>query len=76
MKVYKAQLAMNREMSNKLRSLGVPFFGTRSDLVKPAGNEASEPHMDTKDGKAMIDEAELMNLQRRMLTMLEELCND
>lgn len=77
MKVYKAQMQMNREMSNKLRSLGVPFFGTRSDLVRPAGKEVPEPRTDgTKDGKVMIDEAELVKLQRKMLAMLEELCND
>jgi hypothetical protein len=73
MKVYKAQMEMNREMSNRLRGLGVPFFGTRSDLVRPAGKEPTES---TKDGKVMIDEAELVKLQRKMLTMLEELCND
>lgn len=77
MKVYKAQMQMTREMSNKLRSLGVPFFGTRSDLVRSAGKKGPELHTEsTKDGKVMIDEAELVKLQRKMLTMLEELCND
>lgn len=77
MKVYKAQMQMNREMSNKLRSLGVPFFGTRSDLVRPAGKEASATGTESiQDGKVMIDEVELVKLQRRMLTILEDLCND
>ncbi len=77
MKVYRAQMQMTREMSNNLRNLGVPFFGTRSDLVRPAGREGTAPSADgPKDGKVMIDEAELVKLQRRMLTILEELCND
>jgi len=77
MKVYRAQMQMTREMSNNLRNLGVPFFGTRSDLVRPAGKEGTVPSAEsTKDGKIMIDEAELVKLQRKMLTILEDLCND
>ncbi|KAE8453778.1 hypothetical protein EG329_009290 [Mollisiaceae sp. DMI_Dod_QoI] len=77
MKVYRAQMQMTREMSNNLRNLGVPFFGTRSDLVRPAGREGTASSADgSKDGKVMIDEAELVKLQRRMLTILEDLCND
>lgn len=74
LKVYRAQMEMNREMSNRLRSLGVPFFGTRSDLVRPAGKEVTAD--DTKDGKVMIDEVDLVKLQRKMLAILEDLCND
>ncbi|KAI0999547.1 hypothetical protein K3495_g8650 [Podosphaera aphanis] len=72
LKVYKAQMQMIREMNIKLRSLGVPFFGTRTDLIRPAGKEPDP----TKDEKGMIDEAELVQLQRRMLEMLEDLCSN
>lgn len=72
LKVYKAQMQMVREMNAKLRSLGVPFFGTRSDLVRPASKKLDL----TKDGDEMIDEADLVKLQRRMLEMLEDLCNE
>ncbi|TQS37999.1 hypothetical protein Golomagni_01506 [Golovinomyces magnicellulatus] len=72
LKVYKAQMQMVREMNAKLRSLGVPFFGTRSDLVRPASKKSEM----TKDGDEMIDEADLVKLQRRMLEMLEDLCNE
>jgi len=74
MKVYRAQMEMNREMSNRLRSLGVPFFGTRTDRVRPAGKEATAE--ESRDGKVMIDEVELVKLQRKMLAILEDLCND
>lgn len=71
LKVYKAQMQMVREMNAKLRALGVPFFGTRSNLVRPASKiEVAQ------EGKAVIDEADLVKLQRRMLQILEDLCKD
>ncbi|PVH87261.1 hypothetical protein DL98DRAFT_270015 [Cadophora sp. DSE1049] len=78
MKVYKAQMQMVKEMTAKLRSLGVPFFGTRSDLVRPIGKEAnaSSGTPDRKDEKGLIDEIELVKLQRKMLAILEDLCID
>jgi hypothetical protein len=78
MKVYKAQLQMVKEMTAKLRSLGVPFFGIRSDLVRPIGKEAnaSSGTADPKDEKGTIDEVELVRLQRKMLAILEDLCSD
>jgi len=72
MKVYRAQAQMVKEMMGALRRLGVPFFGTRSELVRLAGNEGS----DGKVGAGMIDELELIKLQRKMLLFLEELCSD
>ncbi|KAI9050973.1 hypothetical protein LZ554_005083 [Drepanopeziza brunnea f. sp. 'monogermtubi'] len=78
LKVYKAQLQMVKEMNAKLRSLGVPFFGTRVELVRPIGkeNSATSGMPDSKAEKGMIDEAELVQLQRKMLAILEDLCSD
>jgi hypothetical protein len=77
MKVYKAQMQMVREMNAKLRSLGIPFFGTRSDLIKPVGKESYTTEDSGGLGKkAMIDEVDLVKLQRRVLAILEDLCND
>jgi hypothetical protein len=77
MKVYKAQVQMVKEMSTKLRSLGVPFFGTRVDLVRPIGKEPSRAEGSVgPEEKGMIDEVELVKLQRKMLAILEDLCND
>lgn len=73
MKVYKAQTQMVKEMMAALRKLGVPFFGTKSDLVRVAGKEGGD---DGKYGQGMIEEAELIKLQRRMLVILEDLCSD
>ncbi len=80
MKVYKAQMQMVREMNSRLRNLGVPFFGTRTDLVRPVGKDAPPPPAagveGPKDGKGVIDETHLVKLQRKMLAMLEDLSND
>lgn len=77
MKVYKAQIQMIKEFTTKLRSLGVPFFGTKTELVKIVGRQVKEDgNGGPKDEKGMIDEAELVKLQRRMLAILEDLCSD
>lgn len=70
MKVYRAQVQMVKEMSAKLKGFGVPFFGTRSELVRKKGGMSAE-----EDGKK-IDETELVELQRRMIALLEDLCNE
>jgi len=77
MKVYKAQTQMVREMSARLRSLGVPFFGTKSELVRSPGKDAvGDGDGVQKEEKGTIDEADLVKLQRKMLGILEDLCSD
>lgn len=76
MKVYKAQTQMVKEMNGRLRNLGVPFFGTKSELIRVEGKDGSMESLDVKDKDGTIDEAELMELQRRMLSILEDLCTD
>ena len=72
MKVYRAQTQMVKEMMGVLKRLGVPFFGTRSELIRVAGNEGEV----SRDGDGRIDEGELVKLQRKMLVILEDLCSD
>lgn len=76
LKVYKAQHQMVKEMSVKLKSLGVPFFGTRTELVKkPCKDPAQSGNFDgAGDTKKVITESELVDLQRKMLNLLEDLC--
>ncbi|KAF7911631.1 hypothetical protein BELL_0511g00020 [Botrytis elliptica] len=79
MKVYKAQTQMVREMNGKLRSLGIPFFGTKGELVRiPGKNDATNRTGSTsmEGEKGMIDEDELVELQKKMLNILEDMCND
>ena len=78
-KVYRASVDMAKAMSSELKSLGVPFFGTRSNLVKgkssrlasgvPMGGDGASGG---EDGK--ISEQELVKLQKRMLELLEDMC--
>lgn len=73
MKVYKAQMQMVREMNTRLRNLGVPFFGTRTDLVRPVGKEVPPG---SEIPKGMIDEVELVKLQRKMMSVLEDMSGE
>jgi len=77
-KVYRAQMKMARENNMKLRSLGVPFFGTKTELVRLWRNDGSDLRCcDSRgDAKEMIDEMALVKLQTKMLTILEDLCGD
>jgi hypothetical protein len=67
-KVYRAQCQMVGEMGGKLRGLGVPFFGTRRELIRYEDADA------TKEGEGGITEKGLLEMQRRMLGILEDLC--
>jgi hypothetical protein len=80
MKVYRAQVQMVREMTAKFRNLGIPFFGTKTELVRVKGDSSDKAEAGgsqaSKDGNRMIDESELVELQRKMLALLEDLCSD
>ena len=98
-KVYRAQHEMVKEMTGKLKALGVPFFGTRSGLVvlrsRPGSREGSAAEGEEgavgrgDDKKGMekkerdeervpgkIKEMELVELQRKMLAILQDLCDE
>jgi hypothetical protein len=77
-KVYRAQTQMVKEMSMKLKGLGVPFFGTKVELVRKRGEE-DEKEEDKGNGKGevkKIDEGQLVELQRKMIVILEDLCSE
>jgi hypothetical protein len=70
---------MAKAMNSELKSLGIPFFGTRSTLVRGKGSGLTAggsvggggvPGGD--DGK--ISEQELVVLQKRILELLEDMC--
>lgn len=81
MKVYKASIEMVAAMTAELRNLGVPFFGTKSDLLRT--RQDGETSADERghdfiqgDSKATLGQDELQKLQKRMLELLEDLCKD
>lgn len=73
----------------ELTRLGVPFFNTRTDLLLPksSGTPGRKRGHDDDDadgekggknetGKNKLDEAQLRELQAKMLGLLEDLCSE
>lgn len=71
-KVYRAQCQMVGEMGGKLQRLGIPFFGTRPELIRYDGGVDGAADDEGMGGG--ITESELLEMQRRMLGILEDLC--
>lgn len=71
-KVYRACQRMVDTQTAQLKSLGVPFFGVRPDLMLPDDAE------DTVAGQEprKVTKKEVLELQRRMLNHLMELYGD
>lgn len=79
LKVYRAQHQMVKEMSMRLRDLGVPFFGTKVELIKLKKDEGKSERKDVWDGgvkRRFIAEEELVEFQRKMLGFLETMCEE
>ncbi|KAI4728734.1 hypothetical protein E4T49_03489 [Aureobasidium sp. EXF-10728] len=79
-KLYKAQVDMNESMSQVLKHLGVPFFGTHAALILPDhdGREDEEGKvMDTQGERPKwsprITGKELLELKKRMVAYLEDM---
>lgn len=70
-KVHNAQAKMVDAIEGELKALGVPFFGTREDLIV----KADENGVSGRDVK-QITRNELRALQRKMLSFIEDLCRD
>ena len=58
---------MVAEFQTRLKRLGVPFFGTREELVWSGDGEVPG---------GCVGKVELEKLQRRMVGILEDLCAD
>ncbi|THX44447.1 hypothetical protein D6D02_01848 [Aureobasidium pullulans] len=83
-KLYKAQLAMNESMSQVLKHLGVPFFGTHAALILP-DHDGNGDQNEKKDEQIMdvqgerpkwsprVTAKELMELKRKMVGYLEDM---
>ncbi|KAJ9489387.1 hypothetical protein VN97_g3914 [Penicillium thymicola] len=78
-KVHKAAVQMGDAIIAELRGLGIPFFTLRKELVEdnPSSIEGSQPRSQTESTGTTslpIAKSELVNLQQRMLELLEDLC--
>jgi hypothetical protein len=77
-KIYSAQMAMDSVMSADLKGLGVPFFGTNTNLIK-SDDSSSVPLEQLEDSpkwSVMITESDLLDLRRKMIGHLEDLYRD
>ncbi|KAL6246188.1 hypothetical protein RBB50_006423 [Rhinocladiella similis] len=70
-KVYAGLLAMAADFDRQLRSIGVPFYAIKHDLVV-----LEEGPEKAGAAKGRIDKGELRELQRKMLQTLEDLFAD
>lgn len=77
-KVYTAQHSMEEAMTAELKGLGVPFFGTSSDLVVSADEQAATKASSASHPKwsTPVTEIELLDLKRKMVSHLEILYRD
>lgn len=72
-KVFRAQNQMNAAMEAELKAMGVPFFGTATDLIiddTPATD--MKPSSGAKWSQA-ITRQQLLALQRKMIAYLEDM---
>ncbi|KAF1974902.1 hypothetical protein BU23DRAFT_385977, partial [Bimuria novae-zelandiae CBS 107.79] len=72
-KVYRACQSMVEAQTASLKGLGVPFFGTRPDLMRSEGGEFE---VKGGPGAKKVTKMELLELQRKMLNHLMELYGD
>ncbi|PTU19165.1 hypothetical protein P175DRAFT_0440841 [Aspergillus ochraceoroseus IBT 24754] len=83
-KVYKASTQMAHAMQTELRSLNVPFFCLRSDLIDPIADGAAAEAKTGGGGSFTLNPAlsgrlprdEVLGFQRRMLDLLQDLCKE
>ncbi|KAK0337046.1 hypothetical protein LTR91_008871 [Friedmanniomyces endolithicus] len=73
-KIYAAQVSMEAAMTGQLKGLGVPFFGTRSEMVVP-DVEQDLSAVRSVSGLT-ITESELLALRRKIVGHLEDLYRD
>lgn len=59
---------MFSEFHVRLKRLGVPFFGTKAELVRSKEKKNGELQ------KGMIEQEDLEALQKKMIGILEDLC--
>ncbi|KAF1959816.1 hypothetical protein CC80DRAFT_533152 [Byssothecium circinans] len=73
LKVYRACRLMVDSQSANLKGLGVPFFGTKQELILADG---ASPEDDEAGQDKKVTKKQLLELQRKMLNHLEDLYGD
>ena len=82
LKVHAAAVKMADALVAELRGMGIPFFTLRRNLVQDSqstedsGSDVRQSQTDSAGGSLPITRSELVNLQQRMLELLEDLCKE
>lgn len=78
LKVHAAAVKMADALAAELRGMDIPFFTLRKDLVKDAPNagDSVQSKASTAAASSSITKPELLDLQNRMLGLLEDLCKE
>ena len=72
--VHVAQAAMVDHMTLELKALGVPFFGTHSDaIISVDASDAEHDASIRPKWSPRVTSEELVELQRRMISYLEDM---
>ncbi|KAK5107401.1 hypothetical protein LTR62_001305 [Meristemomyces frigidus] len=74
-KVFAAQVKMDEGMGAELKGLGVPFFGTKAEVVRadPLPGQSGVEYANMGDS---VSQSELLALKRKMVQHLEDLYRD
>lgn len=77
-KIYHAQVQMEQAMSAELKGLGVPFFGTKQELVLADDHATAgrDPPETKPKWSLKVTREDLLELRRRMVRHLEDLYRD
>lgn len=77
-KVYAALQDMDAAMTAELKGLGVPFFGTNSELIVGEDQKATNavPSAPYPKWSGLVTETEMLELKRKMVGHLEALYRD
>ena len=81
-KVYRASAQMADALFAELRGLRIPFFVLKQSLIQDSSTSATGDSSSLKSedrvesGPSKLTKSELVDLQRRMLELLEDLCKE
>ena len=73
-KVHRACSDMHKATMEELKGLGIPFFGVSKSCLTEAPSVTDGKEDGNSIGK--LDEKQLRALQKRMLALLEDLCQE
>ncbi|MCJ1250811.1 hypothetical protein MMC30_008039 [Trapelia coarctata] len=77
-KVHRACVDMVNATTAELQAIGIPFFGLRRELVLQEGedDQGTVEGLKKESGRKKLREDEVLALQKRVVELLEDLCQE